>query len=174
MYNNGNERMTVMNSPTRVRQATLRDAERVFDLINMNRDKLVPRSLGNIVENIDRFVIAEFKGNMMGCASYQIHPEIGRAESATVEIVSVAVSGEFRRQGVGRQLIHAILDEIRRFDPREAIVLTFAPAFFTALGFVEVSKTKVMHKLYTGCINCTKHADPFTCPEIAMVLSLNK
>ena len=24
-------------------------------------------------------------------------------------------------------------------------------------------------KLYTGCINCTKHADPFTCPEIAMV-----
>jgi hypothetical protein len=25
-----------------------------------------------------------------------------------------------------------------------------------------------MHKLYTGCINCTKHTDPFTCPEIAM------
>ena len=24
-------------------------------------------------------------------------------------------------------------------------------------------------KLYTGCINCTKHTDPFTCPEIAMV-----
>ena len=27
---------------------------------------------------------------------------------------------------------------------------------------------KVMHKLYTGCVNCTKHTDPFTCPEIAM------
>ena len=26
-----------------------------------------------------------------------------------------------------------------------------------------------MHKLYTGCINCTKHADPFTCPEKAMI-----
>jgi len=26
-----------------------------------------------------------------------------------------------------------------------------------------------MHKLYTGCINCTKHTDPFTCPEIAMM-----
>ena len=29
--------------------------------------------------------------------------------------------------------------------------------------------TKIMHKLYTGCINCTKHADPFTCPEKAMI-----
>ena len=28
---------------------------------------------------------------------------------------------------------------------------------------------KIMHKLYTGCINCTKHADPFTCPEKAMI-----
>ena len=36
------------------------------------------------------------------------------------------------------------------------------------LGFSETPKTEVMHKLYTGCINCTKHADPFTCPEIAM------
>jgi len=26
-----------------------------------------------------------------------------------------------------------------------------------------------MHKLYTGCMNCTKHANPFTCPEIAMI-----
>ena len=23
-------------------------------------------------------------------------------------------------------------------------------------------------KLYTGCINCTKHANPYTCPEVAM------
>ena len=44
----------------------------------------------------------------------------------------------------------------------------FAPEFFAKMGFREVPKTKIMHKLYTGCINCTKHADPYTCPEIAM------
>jgi len=163
-----------MNRTMTVRHATLRDAERVFGLINANRDQLVPRSLGNIVENIDRFVIAEYDGDMTGCASYQVHPEIGRAESATVEIVSVAVKDQFRRQGIGRLLVNAILERMRRFEPREAIVLTFAPEFFRALGFAEVPKTKVMHKLYTGCINCTKHADPFTCPEIAMVKGLEK
>lgn len=155
-----------------VRTATLKDAERIYALVGLNRDQLVPRSLGNIVENIDRFVLAEAEGEMVGCAAYQVHPEIGKAEAATVEIVSVAVKSLFRRRGVGRALVQSILSKIKSFGPREAIVLTFAPAFFASLGFVEIPKTKVMHKLYTGCINCTKHADPFTCPEIAMVIEL--
>jgi len=151
-----------------IRAATLKDAEKVFALIARNQDMLVPRSLGNIVENIDRFVIAEADGEMVGCAAYQIHPEIGRAEAATVEIVSVAVKSVFRKRGVGRLLVEAVVANAKRFAPKEVLVLTFAPEFFTKLGFVETPKTEVMHKLYTGCINCTKHADPFTCPELAM------
>ena len=151
-----------------IRAATLRDAERIFALIADNRDMLVPRSMGNIVESIDRFVIAEDEGELVGCASYQIHPEIGNAEAATVEIVSVAVRSSFRKLGVGRLLVEAVIDSVRRFRPREVLVLTFAPEFFGKLGFVKTPKTEVMHKLYTGCMNCTKHADPFTCPEMAM------
>ena len=162
-----------MSAETTVRQATLKDAERIFALIHLNADQLVPRSLGNIVESIDRFCIAESEGEMVGCAAYQVHPEIGEAESATVEIVSVAVKRAFRRRGVGRLLVTEVLRRIGSFGPREAIVLTFAPEFFSSLGFVEIPKTKVMHKLYTGCINCTKHANPFTCPEMAMVFELN-
>jgi len=152
----------------RIRPAELKDAEKVFALVALYRDLLVPRSLGNIVESIDRFVIAEAEGEMVGCASYQIHPEIGDAEAATVEIVSVAVKSVFRKRGIGRLLVEAVIDRVRRFRPREVLVLTFAPEFFSKLGFVETPKTEVMHKLYTGCINCTKHANPFTCPEIAM------
>ena len=151
-----------------IRAAELKDAEKIFALISLNRDMLVPRSLGSIVESVDRFVIAEAEGEMVGCASYQIHPEIGNAEAATVEIVSVAVKSMFRKRGIGRLLIEAIVANVRRFAPREVLVLTFAPEFFRKLGFVETPKTEVMHKLYTGCINCTKHADPFTCPEIAL------
>ena len=152
----------------RIRAATLRDAEKIFALVSLNSDMLVPRSLGNIVESVDRFVIAEAEGEMVGCASYQIHPEIGNAEAATVEIVSVAVKSMFRKRGIGRLLVEAIVANVKRFNPREVLVLTFAPEFFRSLGFVEIAKTEIMHKLYTGCINCTKHADPFTCPEIAM------
>ena len=152
----------------RIRAATLRDAEKIYALVSLNSDMLVPRSLGNIVESVDRFVIAEAEGEMVGCASYQIHPEIGNAEAATVEIVSVAVKSMFRKRGIGRLLVEAIVANVKRFNPREVLVLTFAPEFFKKLCFAETPKTEVMHKLYTGCINCTKHADPFTCPEIAM------
>ena len=152
-----------------IRGAKLKDAEKIFALIHRNCDQLVPRSLGNIVENIDRFVLAEADGEMAGCAAYQIHPEIGDAEAATVEIQSVAVRAPYRRNGVGKALIEAVIAKASAVDPKEFIVLTFAPEFFTSLGFVEIPKTNVMHKLYTGCINCTKHKNPFTCPEIAMV-----
>ena len=157
-----------MEGNIRIRSAELRDAERIFALVHLNRDQLVPRALGNIVESVDRFFIAEADGEMAGCASYQNHPEIGDAEAATVEIVSVAVKTPFRRRGIGRALVEAVIARVSAFSPREVLVLTFAPAFFGALGFREIPKTKVMHKLYTGCMNCTKHTDPFTCPEIAM------
>jgi amino-acid N-acetyltransferase len=125
--------------------------------------------MGNIVENIDRFVVAILGNDIIGCATYQIHPEIGDAEAATVEIQSVAVRSPYRRNGVGKALIESVITKAEVVKPKEFIVLTFAPEFFTSLGFVEIPKTKVMHKLYTGCINCTKHKNPFTCPEIAMV-----
>lgn len=125
--------------------------------------------MGNIVENIDRFVVATSGADVVACACYQVHPEIGQPEAATVEIQSVAVRSPYRRRGIGKAVVEAVASRVAAFSPRELIVLTFAPEFFSSLGFEEIPKTKVMHKLYTGCINCTKHADPFTCPEIAMV-----
>ncbi len=157
---------------TGVRRAALGDAEAIYALVKSNSDLLIPRSLGGIVEAIDRFFIAECEGEMAGCASYQIHPEFGAPEAATVELVSVAVETAFRRRGVGRRLVAAALSAVKALGLKEAVVLTYAPEFFATFGFAEIPKTKVMHKLYTGCINCTKHTDPFTCPEKAMVLRL--
>lgn len=155
-----------------VRPATLKDAEKIFALINLNRDLLVPRSMGNIVENIDRFMVAECDGSFAGIAAFQIHPEIGNPEAATVEIQSVAVKSPLKGRGIGRLLVESVITRVQMFRPKEVLVLTFSPEFFGKLGFSEIPKTKVMHKLYTGCINCTKHANPFTCPEIAMTRAL--
>lgn len=151
-----------------IRTAVLADAENIFALIHVNRDQLVPRSLANVVENIDRFVVAQCGSELVGCATFQIHPEIGQPESASVEIQSVAVRMPYRRQGIGCALVGAIQQRVAVFNPKEVIVLTFAPEFFASLGFTVIPKTQIMHKLYTGCINCTKHANPYTCPEIAM------
>ena len=66
-----------------IRSATLGDAERIYAMIHLNRDQLVPRSLGNVVEIIDRFFVAEAEGEMVGCATYQIHPAFGDAAAAS-------------------------------------------------------------------------------------------
>lgn len=156
-----------------LRSAKLTDAEKIFELIHLHKDDLVPRPMGDLVENIDRFFVAEVNGEMVGCAAYQVLPEIGAPLHATVEVQSVAVLRAYRRLGIGRELVRRILERVSSFRPAEVLVLTFAPEFFTSLGFIEIPKTRVMHKLYSGCINCTKHANPFTCPEKAMVLKLN-
>ena len=155
-----------------IRSAKLDDAENIFALINEHLDDLVPRSLGNIVERIDRFVVAEINGEIIGCATYQIFPEIGSPVNSTVELQSVAVRKKYRHLGIGRKLILELLERVKKFNASAAFVLTFAPEFFNSLGFHEIPKQQVMYKLYTGCINCTKHTNPFTCPEIAMVKEL--
>ena len=157
-----------------LRPARLADAERIFTLIRNHPDDLVPKPMGDIVAIIDRFVVAEASGEIVGCATYSILPEIGTAERATVELQSVAVSEPCRKLGIGRALVEHLLERIAAFEPAEALVLTFAPGFFSKLGFVEIPKSKVMHKLYSGCLHCTKHADPFTCPEIAMAKNVRK
>ena len=157
-----------------IRPAVLKEAEQIFNLIRQHDEDLISRPIGDIVQNIDRFVVCEADGEIVGCAAWHILPEIGAPERASVEIQSVAVHAEYRRHQVGTRIVNDILERVRRFDPAQAIVLTFAPEFFGSLGFKPIPKTQVMHKLYMGCINCTKHANPFTCPEIAMSLDLRK
>ena len=157
-----------------IRVAVLADANRIFELIKSHPEELISRSLNDIVENIDRFMIAEQHGGIVGCASWHILPEIGEPERASVEIRSVAVQADLRNGGAGSALVRAILARIQPLRPAQAVALTFAPKFFARLGFRETPKTQLMHKIYMGCVNCTKHANPFTCPEIAMVLELPK
>ena len=157
-----------------IRPAHLDDVNAIFELIRRHSDELIVKSIGEIVSNIDRFMVCESNGTIYGCAAWAIIPEIGEPRNASVEIQSVAVDEELRGNDAGSKLVKTILDQVMSFNPIQAIVLTFAPEFFKKLGFREIPKTSVMHKLYMGCINCTKHANPFTCPEIAMAYDLKK
>ena len=155
-----------------VRPATLDDVDGISKLIRSYPDELIARPPNNIIENIDRFTLAVLHGEIVACACWQILPEIGNPDNTTVEIQSVAVKQELRRTHIGTKLIEKVLERIKAFKPAQALVLTFAPGFFAKMGFREIPKQKIMHKIYRGCIYCTKHADPFTCPEIAMALEL--
>ncbi|OQA29220.1 MAG: Amino-acid acetyltransferase [Verrucomicrobia bacterium ADurb.Bin345] len=156
----------------KVRNAGFEDASAIFNLIRAHPQELVPRSMSDIIQNVDRFLVAEAGGRVIGTVSWGILPEIGNAAHPTVEIKSLAVDATARGVGAGRGLVEAAIERVKVLHPEQIIVLTFAPEFFRKFGFAEISKEKIMHKLYTGCLNCSKYDNPLTCPEIAMSLLL--
>jgi amino-acid N-acetyltransferase len=157
-----------------IRPAGFEDATAIFALIKQYPRELLPRAMSDIVQNIDRFLVAESRGRVVGAVAWQIMPEVGAPHAPSVEIKSLAVAKAIRRKGLGAALVRAAIDRVRTHHPVQAVVLTFAPEFFRSLGFAEVPKAKLMHKIYAGCVNCTKYDSPFTCPEVAMVLDLRQ
>ena len=151
-----------------IRQADLRDARPICALIKSNPLELIVRPLGDIVRNIDRFTVVYAGGRLVGCASYSILPEAGNFSHASVEMTSVALRKSWRGRGLGRLLVEAMVARISRLHPAQIIVLTYTPEFFRKIGFERISKQDIMYKIYSGCMNCTKHSNPFTCPEVAM------
>jgi len=164
--------MTAKNKSPGVQAAGFEDAQAIFEIIRSYPEELVPRPVSEIVQNIDRFLVCRRGGSLAGCVSWQILPEMGSHLEPSVEIKSLAVRRDCRGEGIGKALVLAVLEHIRPLHPVQVVVLTFVPDFFRSFGFKEVPKEKLMHKIYTGCINCTKYDSPFSCPEIAMTLSL--
>ncbi|MBR1609026.1 MAG: GNAT family N-acetyltransferase, partial [Kiritimatiellae bacterium] len=156
-----------------IRQASAADARAVCALIKEHSSLLIVRSLSNVLAHLDRFLVAIAPdGTLAGALAYELWPEIGDESRLSAELQSVCVAPRWRKLGIGRRLVEAQLGRLRGIGVAQAIVLTYAVPFFAGLGFREVDKRTIMYKLYTGCINCSKHENPFTCPEHAMALQL--
>lgn len=157
-----------------IRNAGFEDAGAIYALIKEHPREVVPRAMSDILQNVDRFLVCAVKSRIIGTAAWQILPEIGKATNPSIEIKSVTVSRDYQHRGIGSALVKTTIQRIKRFHPAQIVVLTFTPEFFSRFGFREVPKETLMHKLYMGCINCTKYDSPFTCPEIAMTLAVGK
>jgi amino-acid N-acetyltransferase len=157
---------------SKVRNAAFTDVDAIFSLIKEHPDELLARPTSDIVQNIDRFLVCEKNDMLVGTVSWHILPEIGSSTQPTVEIKSLAVRNDYQGRGIGRALIEAVIERIKVYEPAQIIALTFTPEFFRKMGFREVPKATLMHKLYMGCINCSKYDSPFTCPEVAMAMAL--
>ena len=155
-------------TPPLIRKACFSDGPAIFRRIKAHPNELVPRPISDIMLNIDRFLVAELDGEIVGTASWAVLPELDNSKSPLIEIQSVSVREDLQKSGLGRRLVEAALDRVAEFKPDQIIVLTFTPPFFAKLGFIPVSKETLMYKLYKGCMNCAKYDSPFTCPEVAM------
>jgi amino-acid N-acetyltransferase len=85
------------------------------------------------------------------------------------EIKSLAVADEMRGHGIGTKLVKAAIDEARRLKLARVFALTREARFFEKLGFRDVPKETLPHKVWTDCIQCPMQTN---CDEVAMVIDL--
>jgi len=147
----------------RVRRAKISDAENIQDLISQyaELDRMLPRSLADIFENLQTFLVAEDeKGIVCGCCALQV------IWSDLAEIKSLAVRGDSTGRGVGRVLVEAAIKEADNLGLGEVFTLTLEPGFFERLAFTKVQKDKLPMKVWSDCAKCSKQDN---CDEVALI-----
>ncbi len=146
----------------RTRNAVLRDAEQIYQLISEHFDSgtLLPRTFPEICENVRDFVVAEEAGQIVGCGAlhlYGLH---------LAEVRSITVNPQYRKKGAGLLLVKKLLKEAARHEVTSVCLFTRIPEFFSRLGFSIVRREDIPDKLYKDCCVCPKlHC----CDEVAMI-----
>jgi amino-acid N-acetyltransferase len=145
---------------------TVQDVPLVANLINgyANLGQMLPRSQHKLYQFLRDFVGAWDGDQLIGCGALAlIWEELG-------EIRSLAVLPEWRGQGVGAGMIGYLLAEARSLGLTRVFALTYQQTFFGKLGFIEVARETLPHKIWGDCLDCPKFPK---CDETAMILDLD-
>ncbi len=148
-----------------LRKAKPSDAVRIHELVNTYAKEglLLPVSLNSLYDNIRDFWVYEIDGDIAGCAALHITWE------DLAEIRSLAVKPSLRGKGIGKKLVGECIKEATSLGIKRVFVLTYQVEFFKKLGFRELEKTLLPHKVWTDCLNCPKFPN---CDETAMIKEL--
>jgi len=152
--------------PTIIRKAQVGDTTQIAQLINYYAKDgiMLPKPLSRIYETIRDFSVAEENGKVIGCGALHIYWE------DLAEIRSLVVTPERQRHGIGRKIVQSLLKEAQQFNIFIVFALSFKPEFFKNLGFYEVEKETLPHKIWKDCLDCPHFPN---CGETALKINLN-
>jgi len=147
------------------KKAVLKDAKAIHSLVNKfaRKEDMLPRSLNEIYENIRDFYVCFNNNSIVATAALHI------LWDDLAEIRSVSVSNKYQQQGIGKKLIKSCLNEAKKLGVSDVFALTYRPGFFKELGFKEIDKNSLPHKIWGECLNCHKFPD---CDELAVIKKL--
>jgi amino-acid N-acetyltransferase len=149
----------------RVEKAGVGDADQIHGLVNQfaQRGDMLPRTLGEVYENLRDFFVVRDGRNLQACVALHIIWE------DLAEVRSLAVRDESQAQGLGAILVQACVTEARSLGLSTLFALTYRPGFFEKLGFRQADVMSLPRKVWNECYRCPKFPG---CNEIAMVLDL--
>ena len=144
-----------------VRRARMSDISSISCLVNYWADlgEILPRSLDNIIHDVQNFVVAEVDGVVVGCASLYIY------QTGLAEIRSVVIDKIAHGQGQGKALVQYLLEFAHQIELQRIIVLTYIPDYFQQLGFNLIDKSSLADNIIEDSEQ-SPHKDP--ADEVAM------
>lgn len=150
-----------------LRKATTIDVREIHALIESHAKKgeMLPCALVDLYERVRDFYVFtdDETGELIGaCALHICWEDLG-------EIRSLAVREEKRMRGIGRKMAMACLEEAAILGLKKVFALTYQPGFFSKLGFREIDKGVLPHKIWGDCIRCSKFP---ACDETAMMMEM--
>lgn len=145
-----------------IRKANVKDVKNIQKLVGYyaKRDKMLPRSLNELYENIRDFFVYVEGNRLYGCSALHIDWD------DLAEIKSLAVAKPKAGKGIGRRLLEECLKEARGLKIKKVFALTYVPEFFESFGFRVIDKKELPHKIWSECIKCVYFPG---CKEIAMM-----
>ena len=146
-----------------VRRAKIKDVPEMVKLINYyaQRGEMLGRPLIELYDSIRDFVVEENENAIIGCGSLAV------IWSDIAEIRTVAVHPDYHGRGIGRDIVQTLIQDAKSLELPKVFCLTYQPGFFKRLGFKDVDKHDLPHKVWKDCINCPKFPD---CDEISLLL----
>ena len=152
-----------------IRNAHMGDVKKIYKLLQYFADKdlLLGRSLSSLYDQLKDFSVYVMNDEdnpdlekLVGVCSLHICWE------NLAEIRSLAVTDEGQGKGVGRQLVAKALEEADSYGITKVFTLTYQPDFFRKIGFKDIDKSELPHKVWSDCIQCSKFPD---CNEEALI-----
>lgn len=158
-----------------IRFATEDDIQPICDLVNSfaAQNLMLPRHETQVRVALADFLVAcepsdkdgEEQERLMGCGS------LIALTSDLAEIRSLAVAADAHGQGVGGQIVGALLDLARARGLDQICALTLRPNFFRRQGFHVIDRWGLTPKIWNECVYCPKF---HRCDEIAVALNLHE
>jgi len=151
-----------------LRKARIGDVKTIHRLINLSAGKgeMLSRSLMDIYNSLrDFFVYYDTdETSIIGICAMNIIWE------NLAEVRSLYVDENYRKRGIGRQLVEACISEAITLELFKIFTLTYKKDFFSRVGFKEVDRTTLPEKIWADCFRCSKYPD--YCDEVAMIVEL--
>ena len=154
------------HNPVIIRPATLQDVTAIVTMVNRFAAKniMLPRTETSVQQTIADWLVAMDADNQLaGCGS------LVALTDSLVEIRSLAIHENYQGQGVGGNLVLALVEMAREQEYEQVCALTLRAGFFERLGFEVVDRWRISPKVWQACIYCAKFHH---CDEVAVLMPL--